>query len=212
MNQSVLARPMDRSVLIRVVLILPYLHVAPSPHLANVAHINFHVFFARRPNPYHIIAPILDSIHFSLDYLHGLTAIWISMPKGRKTSKRSARHIEPAAKTFRSRDSGRVDIFEIGSPRAGRPTDDFAYTNRVVTCYRRYPQHRLSIVITHYALGILILSIIANWGSISRICFGAYTAISYLLEILLLGCNRAFSYLTEVVLIGGKFGAVEGLN
>lgn len=44
------------------------------------------------------------------------------------------------------------------------------YAYAVVATYRKYPQHRRSIVASHIILGILISSIFAKFGSIIRLC------------------------------------------
>lgn len=119
------------------------------------------------------------------------------MPRRHKTPSKAERPIEPTVKVFRARESGTDGNLGIDSPRAGRLNGILSYTNCVVACFQRYPQHQHSILISHFALGLFILSVLANWGSISRLCCGAYRAISYMIELLLLCTVLAVVCLTE---------------
>lgn len=105
------------------------------------------------------------------------------MPRRHKTPPKQGRPIEPAVRVFRARDSGTDGNLEIDSPRARRPYGIFTYPNCVVACFKRYPQYQHSILVSHFALGLLILSVLANCGSISRSCCGVYRAARYLIEI-----------------------------
>lgn len=108
------------------------------------------------------------------------------MPRRYKTPSKPGDPLEPTVKILRARDSGSDGCPGIDSPGAGRPHSIFSYTTCVVACFRRYPQHQHSILVAHFALGLIIVAVLANWDRISRSFFGAYKAISYLIEVLLL--------------------------
>lgn len=105
------------------------------------------------------------------------------MPRRHKIPSKQGRPIEPVARIFRARDSGTDANLEIDSPRARRPYGIFTYPNCVVACFKRYPQYQHSILVSHFALGLLILSVLANCGNFSRSCCGVYRAVTYLIEI-----------------------------
>lgn len=160
------------------------MRVALSPHVAKDVYINLDPSIPHtRLTPHHTILPIPDRIYFSLDYSHGLTAIWISMPRRHKIPSKAAKLPKPTLKAIRARASGTDGSIGIDLPSAGLPNSIFSYPNFVVACFRRYPEHQQSILVSHFALGLLILSVLANWGSISRSCCPAYRAISYLIEV-----------------------------
>lgn len=118
------------------------------------------------------------------------------MPRRNKSLSKPEIPIKPAVKIFRVRDSGTDGNLGIDSPRVGRPNGILSFPNCVITCFNRYPQHQQSILVSHFAFGLIILSVLANWGRIGRSCCGAYRAVSYLIEVLLHCKVVAFRSLT----------------
>lgn len=69
----------------------------------------------------------------------------------------------------------------IESPRRLHSAGIFSYPSVVVACYRLYPQHRGSIVVSHTVFGVLLLSVFLKWDSVPRAFFGVLRVVHFLI-------------------------------
>ncbi len=158
---------------------------------------------------HHIPPSILDSIDFSLDYFYQLGTFWTPMPivvwraKRFKAAKKSPSSpqstkagsrqrilLKAPAEGSQVRDPATINYTGSALLRARLSKSGsfsyasflFAYPFLVVKCFKRYPNQRRSIFLSHFALSLSIFSAIVGRGIFPRGCVCAYRATSSLLE------------------------------
>lgn len=109
-----------------------------------------------------------------------ITLIPKFMPKRSKSLSQRRRAQKPAIKALQACNSPPADTrIPHSSPRlgckAGVPTISFfSYPWYLILCYRRYPEHRKPLLVSHIVAGILLLSAVSKWDSITRTFYAVY--------------------------------------